>query len=139
MPPLARNILALVGGVIFGGVINGLLIALGPHLVPPPPGVDVSNPESLAKGIHLFQPRHFVIPLLAHAGGTFAGALAAYLTAVTHRDRFAYAVGVIFLCGGIAASFLIPAPRWFVAVDLIVAYLPMAWLATRMGNPGKRS
>jgi len=133
--PLARNIAAVVGGVVFGGLINGLVIALGPHLVPPPPGVDVSNPESLANGIHLFQPKHFVVPFLAHAAGTFAGALVAYLTAVTHKPRFAYAIGVIFLLGGIAASFLIPAPRWFVALDLLAAYVPMAWLAIRFGDP----
>lgn len=134
MSPLVRNILAFVGAIIFGGVINGLLIALGPHLVPPPPGVDVSNADSLAKGIHLFQPRHFVMPLLAHAAGTFAGALAAYLTTTTHKRRWALAVGVVFLCGGIAASFLIPAPRWFVAIDLVAAYLPMAWLAVRFAS-----
>lgn len=135
MPVAARNALALLGGIVFGGIVNGLLIALGPHLAPPPPGVDVSNPESLAKGIHLLQPRHFVIPFLAHALGTFAGALFAYLMAVSYKAPFAYAVGAVFLLGGIAASFLIPAPRWFVAMDLLFAYLPMAWLAARFGNP----
>jgi hypothetical protein len=29
---------------------------------------------------------------------------------------------------------MIPAPAWFIALDLVVAYLPMAWLATRVGN-----
>jgi hypothetical protein len=134
MPPVARNILAVVAGIILGGIVNGLLIALGPHLVPPPPGVDVSNPESLARGIHLFQPRHFFIPLFAHAAGTFAGAACAYLMAASHKERWAYAIGVTFLCGGIAASFMIPAPAWFVALDLVVAYLPMAWLAVRFGR-----
>jgi hypothetical protein len=129
-----RNILALVAGILLGGVVNGLLIALGPHLVPPPPGVDVGNPESLAKGIHLFTPRHFIIPFFAHAMGTFAGAACAYFVAATHKVRFAYAVGAVFLCGGIAASFMIPAPAWFVAIDVIVAYLPMAWLAVRFGR-----
>lgn len=133
--PLVRNTAAIIGGIVFGALINGLIIALGPHLVPPPQGVDVSNPESLAKGIHLFQPRHFVVPFLAHAVGTFAGALVAYLTAVAHKPRFAYAIGAIFLLGGIAASFLVPAPRWFVALDLVAAYLPMAWLAIRFGSP----
>jgi hypothetical protein len=36
----------------------------------------------------------------------------------------AYAIGVLFLCGGIAASFMIAAPAWFIALDLVVAYLP---------------
>ena len=45
----------------------------------------------------------------------------------------AYAIGILFLCGGVAASFMIRAPAWFVALDLIAAYLPMAWLAARIG------
>jgi hypothetical protein len=135
--PRVRNVAAVIGGIVFGGLINSLVIALGPHLVPPPPGVDVSNPESLARGIHLFQPKHFVVPFVAHAAGTFAGALVAYLTAATHKARFAYAIGAVFLLGGVAASFLVPAPRWFVALDLLAAYLPMAWLATRFANPGR--
>ena len=110
------------------------LITVGPSLIPPPAGVDVNNAESLINGIHLFEPRHFVMPFLAHAVGTLAGALAAYLIAATHRAPIAYLVGAIFLCGGIAASFMIPAPAWFIALDLLVAYLPMAWLGIQIGN-----
>lgn len=83
--------------------------------------------------MHLFEPRHFVMPFLAHAVGTLAGALAAYLIAVTHKLPIALAIGVVFLCGGVAASFMIPAPAWFIALDLLVAYIPMAWLGARLG------
>ena len=134
MPNLLRNILAVVAGLVVGGCVNMALITLSTTLVPPPPGVDVHDADSLAKGIHLFQPRHFVMPFLAHALGTFAGALAAFFVAATHKARFAYAIGVIFLCAGISASFMIPAPAWFMALDLVMAYLPMAWLAARIGS-----
>jgi hypothetical protein len=43
-------------------------------------------------------------------------------------------IGVVFLCGGVAASFMIPAPAWFIALDLLAAYLPMAWLGIQMGS-----
>jgi hypothetical protein len=134
MPPWLRNVVALVAGIVVGGVVNTIFISLSPSLIPLPGGVDPSNAESLAKGIHLFEPRHFVMPFLAHALGTFAGALAAYLVAASHKARFALAIGVVFLCGGVAASFLIPAPGWFVALDLLAAYLPMAWLGARLGR-----
>lgn len=42
--------------------------------------------------------------------------------------------GVLYLCGGIAASLMIPAPAWFIALDLLLAYLPMAWLAVWLGT-----
>jgi len=133
MSNLLRNALALVAGVLLGGAVNMALITLGPSLVPPPAGVDVRSAESLAKAMHLFEPRHFLMPFLAHAVGTLAGALAAYLIAATRNGHWAYAVGAVFLCGGIAAAFMIPAPAWFIALDLLAAYLPMAWLGTWMG------
>ena len=32
------------------------------------------------------------------------------------------------------ASLMIPAPAWFIATDLLLAYLPMAWLGLRGAN-----
>lgn len=134
MPNIARNVIAVIAGVVIGAAVNGTLITLSPSLIPPPPGVDVTNAESLAASIHLFEPRHFVMPFLAHALGTLTGALVAYLIAATRRAPIAYAIGVLFLAGGIAASFMIPAPAWFIALDLLVAYIPMAWIAVQAGH-----
>lgn len=134
MPKLLRNVLAVVAGIVIGSVVNMALIFIGPSLIPPPAGVDVNTAEGLAAGIHLFEPRHFVTPFLAHAVGTFAGALVAYLVAVNHKKRFAIGLAIFFLCGGIAASFMVPAPAWFIAADLLLAYLPMGWAAAWVGG-----
>jgi hypothetical protein len=133
MPKLLRNVLAILAGIAIGGAVNMALITLSPSLIPPPSGVDVNSAESLSKAMHLFEPRHFVMPFLAHALGTLAGALAAYLIAATYKVPIAYVIGGVFLCGGVAASFMIPAPAWFIALDLLAAYLPMAWLGCRLG------
>jgi hypothetical protein len=134
VPNLLRNILAVVVGLVIGGFVNMALVTLSPSLIPPPAGVDVNDAESLAKGIHLFEPRHFIMPLLAHALGTLVGALVVYLIAATYRLQMAYVIGAVFLCGGVAASFMIPAPTWFIALDLLAAYLPMAWLGVQLGR-----
>ena len=134
MPNVLRNVLAVLAGIAIGGGVNMALIALSPSLIPPPAGVDVNNAESLAQGIHLFEPRHFVTPFLAHALGTLAGALVAYLLAATHKVQIAYVIGAVFLCGGVAASFMIPAPAWFIALDLLAAYIPMAWSGIQIGD-----
>lgn len=134
MPGLVRNALAVVAGFLVGSLVNMALISLSPSLIPPPAGVDVRNAESLGSSIHLFEAKHFVMPFLAHALGTFAGALTAFLIAVTYKSRVAWIIGFLFLLGGIAAIFVIPAPVWFIALDLLVAYLPMAWLAIRTGG-----
>ena len=127
-----RTLLAVVAGFVAGSATNIALIQLGSAVVPAPDGMDVTSTESVAAMAHLFEPKHFLFPFLAHAAGTFVGALIAAWVA---RERDGLAAGVIGglnLMGGIAAASMIPAPLWFVAVDLIFAYLPMAWLALKL-------
>jgi hypothetical protein len=138
MANLLRNVVAILAGIAIGGGVNIALITLSPSLIPPPAGVDVNNAESLSKAMHLFEPRHFVMPFLAHAVGTLAGALAAYLIAASYKAQIAYMIGAVFLCGGVAASFMIPAPAWFIALDLLAAYLPTAWLGVQIGTRMKQ-
>lgn len=134
MPKLLWNVLAVIAGFVIGGMVNMALITISPAVIPPPAGVDVTNAESLAQAMPLFEPRHFLMPFLAHALGTLVGALVAALVAASHRAAFAYAIGVLFLGGGIAASLMIPAPTWFIALDLLLAYLPMAWLGLALAE-----
>ena len=61
MPNILRNVLAVIAGLVIGGSVNMALITLSPALIPPPAGVDVSDPQSLATAIHLFEPRHIGI------------------------------------------------------------------------------
>ncbi|GHD66105.1 hypothetical protein GCM10007164_04220 [Luteimonas padinae] len=129
-----RNVAAVVAGLVVGSVVNMAIVAAGPALVPPPAGVDTTTAEGLAAGIHLFQPKHFLSPFLAHALGTLAGAFVAFLVAGSRKAAFAWTIGVLFLAGGIAAAVMIPAPAWFIALDLLLAYLPMAWLAILVGR-----
>ncbi|WP_405241231.1 hypothetical protein [Lentisalinibacter salinarum] len=131
---ILRVILALVAGVFIGGIVNMALVMLGSAIVPAPAGVDVTNAESVAASAHLFQPRHFLFPFLAHAVGTLVGATAAHLFAGSYRNAAAWAIGAVFFAGGIAAARMIPAPTWFVVADLVLAYFPMAFTATRIGR-----
>src|SRR5438874_8626242 len=93
MMAIFRNILAVVIGLVVGGAVNMSLIVLGPMVIPPPPGLDVTDAKSLAANIHLLEARHFVFPFLAHAVGTLVGALAAFLIAGSRGSVCAYAVG----------------------------------------------
>ena len=134
MKTVLRNIAAVILGFVLGSIVNLALITVSPHVIPPPPGVDVSNVASMKASMHVYQAKHFLFPFLAHAAGTFVGAVVAFVVAGSRRDLCAYVIGCLFLAGGITACFLIPAPAWFMALDLIAAYLPMAWLATRLGG-----
>ena len=132
MNPIIRNILAVIAALVIGNLVNFGLIMIGPSVIPPPPGVNVMDMENLKANMHLFEPKHFIFPFLGHALGTLAGALVVSFLAATHKMKFAIGVGVIFLLGGIVASISIPAPTWFIALDLIVAYIPMGWLGGKL-------
>lgn len=133
MNAVLRNIIAFVVGVVSGGAVNMGLIMVSGSIIPPPAGVDVMNAESIAANIDLFRPEHFVFPFLAHALGAFVGAFVAAFLAAGHKMKLALGIGVLTLIGGIAAATMIPAPTWFVVLDLAVAYIPMAWLGGRLG------
>jgi hypothetical protein len=132
MKTMLRNIFAVIIGLAVGGSVNMALIILGPHVIPPPAGVDMTSTQGLSASMHLLGPQHFVFPFLAHALGTLAGAMAGFLIAASHRSLLAYAIGAVSLAGGIAAAFMFPAPIWFIILDLGVAYIPMAWIGIRL-------
>lgn len=137
MNPILRNILAVAAGLVVGSVVNMSLILLSGSVIPPPAGADVTTSEGLRAAIHLFEPKHFVFPFMAHALGTLAGAVIATLLAATSNLRFGIGVGAFFLLGGISMAFQIPAPLWFIVLDLLVAYLPMGYLGGKWAI-GKR-
>lgn len=127
-----RIILAVIAGIVAGSIVNMGLIQLGSQMIPAPEGVDVTTTEGLRAAMGLFEPRHFIFPFLAHALGTLFGAFVAAWIAGDGGRLPAYIVGGFFLLGGIASAFMIPAPAWFIAVDLIVAYIPMALLGAKL-------
>jgi len=123
-----KGLLAVVLGFVAGSAVNMGLILLGAELVPPPAGVDTSTPEGLKAAMPLLQPQHFLFPFLAHALGAFAGALVATFAVGRVKRMPALLIGLLFLMGGIASCFMLPAPRWFEVVDVVLAYLPFAGL-----------
>jgi hypothetical protein len=134
MNPVLKNILAVLAGLVFGSVVNMGLIMIGSSIVAPPEGVDITSVESIKASMHLFQPRHFIFPFLAHAIGTFAGAYLTIRLAAKHPLRLSMIVGAFFFLGGLTNAFMIPAPLWFILADLILAYLPMVWLAGKVAR-----
>lgn len=131
---IVRNILAVILGIVIGSLVNMSIINISNSIIPPPNGVDVKTLEGLKAGIHLFEPKHFIMPFLAHAIGTFAGAIIAIRIAATHHIKFAWAVGIFFLLGGTANIFMLPSPLWFNITDLVLAYIPMTYLAIKIVN-----
>jgi len=132
MNPIIRNILAVIAGLLVGGALNMALVTLGPMVVPVPSGADITTMEGLKATMHLMTPANFLFPFLAHALGTFVGALLAAFIAASRKMWFALIIGACFLVGGIMNVFMLPSPLWFTLLDLIVAYIPMGYLGGKL-------
>ncbi len=134
MNPTFKNILAVVVGIVIGNIVNMGIVMMSSSVIPPPEGVDVTNMDALKAAIPLFEPKHFIMPFLAHALGTFVGAYLAARIAVTHKINFALGIGVFFLIGGVANIMMLGGPLWFTALDLVLAYIPMGYVAGRIAK-----
>ena len=132
MNPTLRNVLAVIAGAVIGMMVNGSIIKISGSIIPYPEGVDVNIFENLKANMHRFEPRHFIMPFLAHAIGTFVGALITALIAATYKMKFALVIGLLSMIGGISAVYMLPAPTWFDIIDLVGAYIPMAWMAGKL-------
>jgi hypothetical protein len=135
MPKALRNVLAAIAGVFVGGIANMLVIISGAKLLPPPPGVDPNDAASINAHIGEYSFAQLLVPFAAHAVGTLVGAALAARLAASRTIVPSAVVGALFLAGGVMAVRMIPdAPGWFVALDLAMAYAPMAWLGWRLGR-----
>ena len=132
MHPTVRIILAIISGILLGSVVNMGIINLSGSIIPPPNGADLTTVEGITSAMHLMEPKHFLMPFLAHAFGTITGAFVAALITKKNEMSIAMFIGVVFLLGGIASVMMLPSPLWFTLTDLIVAYLPMAYIGARL-------
>lgn len=139
MNPIFRNVLAVLGGLVIGGFVNMGLIMLSPSIIPPPEGYDLTTPEGLQAAMPLMQPKHFIMPFLAHALGTLVGAFITFKLAANNNFRLAMIIGGVFLIGGIMMVTSVPSPMWFNVLDLVGAYFPMAWLGAKFAGNGSSS
>ncbi|HMQ02758.1 MAG TPA: hypothetical protein PKD26_02475 [Pyrinomonadaceae bacterium] len=130
---MVRNILGLIAGYVVGSIVNFALIMVNMTALAPA-GADFSTPEGVNAAMASLQPINFAVVFLAHALGTLAGAFTASMIAVSHKMLISMIIGCLFLIGGIYAAYAIEAPMWFEATDLLLAYIPMAWLGAKFAG-----
>lgn len=135
---IIKNILIVIASVFIGGFVNMGIIMISSSIIPPPEGADVTTMEGLKASMHLFGPKNFIMPFLAHALGTFVGAFLVAWMIPKHKMKFALGVGAWNLIGGITNVILLPSPLAFTLIDLGLAYLPMAYLGGKLGMKMKK-
>ena len=134
---MCKNVLAVLAGLLLGGMLNIGIIDLGSMFIDPPAGVDPNDIESIKANIHLYGFKDFIVPFLAHALGTLLGAFIAYKFAATNKMQLALTIGAFFLLGGILMVKMVGGPLWFIILDLVGAYIPMACLGAKLAGERK--
>ena len=137
MHPIFRNIAAFLIGLVVGGILNGLSINYLGSIFGVPDGVDPNDLESIKTNMHLYEVKHFMTPFIAHCIGSLSGAFVCSMIAAKYHLGLSLGIALIFLFGGITMVMLLPAPIWFDALDLSVAYFPMAYLGWMLAGRKK--
>ena len=134
MNPIVKNILAVIAGLLVGSIVNMGIVMISGSIIAPPEGGDITTMEGLKATMHLFEPKHFIFPFLAHAIGTLVGAFVAAKIAATKKMTMALLIGVFFFIGGAINVSMLGGPLWFTVLDLVTAYIPMAYLGGKFGK-----
>lgn len=134
---IIKNILAVTIGLIIGSIVNIYIINYMQTAIQLPQGVNPKDIESLKEGIHLFKPKHFAGIFLGHSVGVLVGAYLAAKIAVSKNLILAIVVGSFFLFGGIYMACILAAPIWFDVLDVMLAYIPMAYLGWKLSGKEK--
>lgn len=127
------TVLWVLLSLVFGSLINGLILTVGPLIIEYPPGVSFATEASTIQSMNLLRPIHFAIPFVAHALGTFISTL---LMAIYIKNKYlmvAYMISVLYLIAGIMNVIMYPAPIWFIILDLTMAYIPMGYIGAKIG------
>ena len=132
MHPIFKNISAVVLGWLVGSSMNMGLIQMGLYIFPIS-GIDPNDMDAFAEVMPTLGFEYFIFPFLAHALGTFVGAIMASMIAESKKMKFALYIGGLFLIGGLAVNYMLPGPTWFAVADIVLAYIPMAWLGGKIG------
>ena len=121
MKQILKNIGIVIFGLIIGMIVNMALIILGGIVFVPSENFEPMNALD-------WDLKYFIFPFLAHGIGTFSGSLTVSKLSKRSNIVLPLFIGIYFLAGGIYMASLLPAPAWFVYLDIIICYIPMALL-----------
>ena len=115
---MGRSILGVFAGVAVGVLVIGLVETLGMRLIPPPPGMDPTNPASIAAAMSQMPIGSFLFLLAAWILGAGAGATTAMRVARSGQRWPGLLVGGVILAATVYNLWTIPHPVWVAVVGV---------------------
>lgn len=127
---MGRSILGVILGLVVGILLVGLVETLGMRLIPPPAGMDPTDPDSIAAAISSMPVGSFLFVLAAWWLGAGVGASTAARVARTHARWPGLTVGGAILAATLYNLWTIPHPVW-VALVGVVGIIAVTVVASR--------
>lgn len=138
---MIRTLVAVLIGVLVGGIVVAALQAVSMFVFPPPPGMDPANRDSVAAAMAAIPLGALLMVLLSWGLGALAGGWTAARIArprdpsVAKPPRFAaLVVGFALWVSGLITMIQIPHPFWFWIPGLLLP-IPCALLGARLARP----
>lgn len=130
--PIVRGIVAVVAGLVAAFAVVFVCEALGHMLYPPPPGLDISNPDDQKRMMEVIPTGAKVAVVIAWFLGTLAGSLVA--VKIGRRPLYAWVIAGITILLSIVTTMMFPHPVWMIVAAVVLPVLA-AVLAIRLGRP----
>ncbi len=118
MPPIARNTLAIIVGLIVTFSLVAGIEALGHIVYPVPDWLDFSKPEKVREYVEGLPLGALLFVLTAWIVATFVGGLIAALIARTRSLLFSGIIGAFVLAATLVNMMIIPHPTWFTVTGI---------------------
>src|SRR5262245_1408822 len=135
---MGRSIVSIVLGFLAGAFVVGLLEAAGHLMYPPPPDINVHNPEQLKAIIEKLPIGALIMILVAWSGGSVAAGLVDDLVAKNRNATHALIVGCLQMLAGGVTMLMIPHPSWFIVTSFLIV-VPAAWIGAMLAGLIQRS
>ena len=130
---MGRTILGILAGMVTAWLLIMVCQFASGLLYPPPPGMDLRQPEQLAAFIAQAPVAAMVLVVVSWVLGAFIGGWVAAKVAREHPLFAALMIGVLVLAGVVANNTMIPHPLWMTVLGVLLP-LPAAWLGARMAR-----
>jgi hypothetical protein len=121
---MLRSIAGVVSGIFAAFLVVLLLEVLGHAIYPPPPGINLHDPEALKTIIDHLPLGAIAMVLFAWGVGSFVGAFDAAVIAGRARITHGMIVGGIVMSFAVVTMIMIPHPVWFMIVSVFVVLVP---------------
>lgn len=122
-----KNALAIVAGLLAAFVVFAAIEGLSGIIHPPPPGLDLKNPEMMKEYISALPLSAKIMVLAAYLIGSLVAGMVVAKVSKSSDKKLPIIVGSILTVLAIINLSMIPSPIWFIVINLLI-YIPFVLL-----------